>query len=218
MHMTNKLFSIREAVKTGWQKTLANGWFLGFTLIAIWFVSYVMNAFWPERSRSGAALAGLISLLGWILIVLLEIGFVRAVLKVLDGHKPSMNDFTATSFTQFVYFALASILTAIAVGIGFFVFVIPGIIFAVRLQFYPYLIVEHGLGPIAAMKRSWAISRGQTWNLFVFGLVLMFISFVGAILFGVGLLIAVPTVTIAAASVYRKLAAAPAAPVSSVGI
>ena len=129
--------------------------------------------------------------------------------------KPSVNDFYST-FMQFVHFAVASLLCAIVVIIGFVVFIIPGIILALRLQFYPYFVVEHGLGPIAALKQSWTVSRGHGWHLFLFGLVLALIGLLGALAFGVGLLLAIPTSTIAAAFVYRKLSVAqPAAPAAA---
>ncbi len=84
-------------------------------------------------------------------------------------------------------------------------FVVLGIIWSVRLSLYPYFIVDQGKGPIAALKSSWAVTKDSTWNLFLFGLLLGFLTFLGALAFVVGLLAVVPTTVVAHAFVYRKL-------------
>ncbi len=66
-------------------------------------------------------------------------------------------------------------------------------------------IVDKKMKPIDAMKRSYEITTGSFWPIFVFFLVLTAISFVGSIPAGLGLLVVIPVSMIAAAYVYRKL-------------
>jgi uncharacterized membrane protein len=196
-------FSIREALVTGWRATIANFWSFLAIIVAGWIVS-ALTGFNAENTAARDALAGLVTFLAWILVILIQMGFIRVVLKVLDGGKPAFQDFSS-SFTQFLKFLAASILAGIAIAIGFILLVIPGIFLAIRLQFYSYLVIDKNMGPVESIRRSWAITRGQTWNLFILWLVLLGIILAGVLLLGVGLILAVPVTMVAAAFVYRKL-------------
>ena len=85
--------------------------------------------------------------------------------------------------------------------------IIPGIIWAIKFQFYDYLIIDKKLGPIEALKKSAVITKGAKGNLFVFGLLLGGINLLGAICLLIGLFAAIPTTLVAKAFVYRKLLA-----------
>jgi len=76
---------------------------------------------------------------------------------------------------------------------------------AVRLQFYPYFIVEEGVGLIAAAQKSWDLTKGETWHLFLFSLSLIGVQLLGALALLVGLVFAIPTTWVARAKVYREL-------------
>ncbi|MEA3324508.1 MAG: hypothetical protein U9Q37_05135 [Euryarchaeota archaeon] len=54
----------------------------------------------------------------------------------------------------------------IVVG-GLILLTIPGIIWAIKFQFFDYLIVDKGLGPIDALEKSSEITRGVKWDLFI---------------------------------------------------
>lgn len=204
--MNNKLFFIKEAIKVGWEKTKQNVGSFFLILLASWVVSGIISAL-SERHDERSALASLLALVGWIVGVFIQLGLTRVTLKVLDGGKPATSDFSFNA-DQFGRFLLGTILAGVIIAVGFVLFIIPGIILCLRLQFMPYLIVEKNMNPIDAMKRSWAISRNQTWNLFVFAIVCVLVGLLGLIAFVVGLIWAIPTVMIAGAFVYRKLESA----------
>jgi len=147
---------------------------------------------------------GLASLLGWILLILLKMGLIRTGLKVLDGGKPEVNDFSSSPL-QFLHFLGATILCGLMVIAGLIVFIIPGIILAVRFQLYSYLLIERDLRPVAALKQSWAMTKGKTGSLFLFGLAGMGATLLGMLAFFIGLFAAIPVVLVAKAFVYRKL-------------
>ncbi len=83
-----------------------------------------------------------------------------------------------------------------------------GTIWSIRLSKFPYFIIDKGRNPIDALKDSWAMTRGSTWNLMLFNLLLLLVNLLGALAFGVGLLATIPTTQLAHAFVYRKLSAA----------
>jgi uncharacterized membrane protein len=82
---------------------------------------------------------------------------------------------------------------------------LPGIYFAIRFYFFIYFIVDKKAGIIESLKRSWEITKGQAWNLFLFNLVLFGINLLGVICFLIGLLVTLPITGVATAFVYRKL-------------
>ena len=51
-------------------------------------------------------------------------------------------------------------------GIGFLLFIVPGLIFGCRLAFVPYLVMDKGLDPVAAIEKSWFMTRGHGWQIF----------------------------------------------------
>lgn len=69
------------------------------------------------------------------------------------------------------YFA-ASIIYGMMVLIGLLFLVIPGIIIALKYQFYGYLIVDRHMDPIEALKGSSRLTNGALTNLFVFWMAL----------------------------------------------
>jgi uncharacterized membrane protein len=100
--------------------------------------------------------------------------------------------------------------------------IVPGIIWGIKFCFFDYFVVDKRLGPIEALKRSSAITRGVKWDLFVFFLMLTGINLLGAFCLLIGLFAAIPTTMVAQAFVYRRLLAqteiAPVSETSSEGI
>jgi len=88
---------------------------------------------------------------------------------------------------------------------GLILFIIPGIYLGIRFQFFNCFIVDQKTGVIESLRRSWQITQGNTWNLFLFGLLLAGINILGLLCLIVGLFITIPTTTIAYIFVYRKL-------------
>jgi len=83
--------------------------------------------------------------------------------------------------------------------------IIPGIILSIRLSFFDYFIVDRNSKIIESLKKSWEITKGNTWNLFLLYLLLGLINFLGALALMIGLFWSIPTTMLAQAFVYRKL-------------
>ncbi|MEA2701545.1 MAG: hypothetical protein QOE22_254 [Candidatus Parcubacteria bacterium] len=66
----------------------------------------------------------------------------------------------------------ASILSLLAVLLGLILLIIPGIIVALALTFSGYLAVE-GRRPMAAIKESAALTKGNRFKLFLIGLLML---------------------------------------------
>jgi uncharacterized membrane protein len=83
--------------------------------------------------------------------------------------------------------------------------VLPGIYLLLALQFWVFYIIDDRAGPVAALKRSYALTRGRLLQLFAFGCLVLGVNLLGAVPCGLGLLVTVPVTSIAWAYVYRFL-------------
>ncbi len=68
---------------------------------------------------------------------------------------------------RYVYALAAAIVTGIIVGIGFILLIIPGIYLLIRLTLAVPSVVLENRGPIEGIKRSWDLTKGNWWNIFV---------------------------------------------------
>jgi uncharacterized membrane protein len=97
------------------------------------------------------------------------------------------------------------VVVGVIVVVGLILFIVPGIVFALRLQYATYVLIDKKLNIFDAVRESWNITKGSTMNLLGFAVVSFFVAMGGAMLLGVGLLLAIPTIMIATAYIYRKL-------------
>jgi glycerophosphoryl diester phosphodiesterase family protein len=105
---------------------------------------------------------------------------------------------------------VCSLLMTMMVFVGFLFFVIPGIVLISGLILaIPALVIEPGLGPSAALSRSWELTRGSRWRMLglllvltillyvpiaaIGGIVALFVPGAGSIFSGRGVALAVAT-------------------------
>ena len=113
----------------------------------------------------------------------------------------------------FLNFLAASVVVGLAIGAGFILLIVPGIIFALMFMFTTFIVVDREAGPIEAMKESKRITYGYKWPLLGFALVLALINLLGLLALVVGLLVSIPVTTLAFVHAYRALSnRAPTAP------
>ncbi len=124
----------------------------------------------PQALQQGAIRqhAGLLAFVFGIIAFLVEsivaLGWTRITLKLHDGQNVETSDLIDAYPLLWTYIG-ASILAAIAIGIGFMLLFFPGVFLAVRLGFVPYAIVDSGAGPVEALQKSWELTRGSFWHL-----------------------------------------------------
>lgn len=95
-------------------------------------------------------------------------------------------------------------LSQIIIVAGIYALIVPGIIFAIMFSFAPYIVLEKGYGPIAALKESAAMTRGIRWSLFAAAVVLGLVIIAGLLVLGVGVLVAAPLAALAHVYLYRQ--------------
>ena len=74
---------------------------------------------------------------------------------------------------------VCSLLMAIAVGLGFMLLLIPGVILAVGLALaIPAVVLESRTSASGALSRSWELTRGARWRIFGLGITLLVLLYV----------------------------------------
>jgi uncharacterized membrane protein len=202
--MEAKKFSCSEAFKFGWETVKNNfGFFIGLTII-YGLIIFVPSGIAESLKKTSTALYILTAIIASVINTIVHMGLVKILLNFHDGKNAKISDLFSCA-SLFLKYATGSILYAlIAVG-GMLLLIVPGIIWMVQFSFCGYIIVDKMLGPIAALKRSSAITKGVKWQLFIFSLLFFGINILGMLALFVGLLVTLPLTMLAAVFVYRKL-------------
>jgi len=108
-------------------------------------------------------------------------------------------------FNNYVNIILAHLLATAIIGIGFIFLIVPGIIFACRLVFVPYIVMDRNLDAVKAVEKSWQMTAGHGWKIFGMGVLSFFIIVLGLILLIVGVFPAAMLVSSAFASLYHSI-------------
>lgn len=206
--MNPRNFSKSEAVKFGFETVKKNLKFFIILVLIIGLVdfgpSFFINQYLENRN-----LNFFINIILGIVGTIISIGTIKISLKFVDGAKANLSDLLSSwnNYLMVLKYWASSILYGLIVGVGLLLLIIPGIIWAIKFQFYTYLIVEKNLGPIEALKKSWEVTHGVKWNLFLFGVLLGLINILGFLALIVGLFVSIPTTMLAQAFIFRKLSA-----------
>ncbi len=155
-----------------------------------------------------AAAFSVLGILGYIYTILIanpiDYGISFAYLKAARGDKPEIRDMFE-AFRNYWNAVLANLLVGAIVAVGLFLLIIPGIIFACKLAFTPYLVVDQKMKVIEAIKESWRMTDGHAWTIFLIGLLAIPISIVGLLCLIVGIIPAIMWITATFASLYHAV-------------
>ncbi len=197
-------FSIREALRVGWQ-TFKVSWKL---ILGVLLLSTAINLAPALVGNSiGADNSGMqliVSILSWVFGIIIGIGQLKIAIELVDKKSPPFSELFS-HYRLFFHTLFTQIMVGIIVVIGLVLLIIPGIVFALRLQFAVYAVVDGGMGPLAAISASWTMTKGSTIKLLLYAIASFLVLFAGLLLLGVGLILAVPTTMLATAYIYRTL-------------
>lgn len=207
------MFSIKESFKLGWEKTRANFWkVVGFAFVALVpsIITSILNGI---REGSDSVLimiiATLLTIAFNVVAIVIGIGLMKIFLRMYDGENPRAGEILSTQGVFWKYLG-GSILYALVVFGGIILFIIPGIVWAVKYCFTPIIIVDTKAGPITALKESGRLAQGTKWRLLGFMILSAIIVMAGYAIVLVGALVTTPIVLFAWVHIYRKLSSAKA--------
>jgi uncharacterized membrane protein len=197
-------FSKKEAIKFGWEIAKKKIKFFVSLLILVFGVSFLFDYLSDLVKKESFLISFLLTIIGVALSIIFSLGLVKISLKICDREEPKISDLFS-QYPLFFRYLFASILKNLITLFGFILLIIPGIILSIRFGFFDYLIVDRNSRIIESLKKSWEITRGNVWNLFLLYILLGLINLLGFFALIVGLFWSIPTTMIAEAFVYRKL-------------
>lgn len=200
--------SISGSYSFGWQQMKKH--FLYFFLVAVIVVvaNIPMSSLKDQdfgHSPQLVLLQIIIAAYGMLVLSIIEYGADWINLRLVRDEKIKIEDMFVGFKTNYLNIVLANLLTFAIVGMGIIFLIVPGIILACRLAFVPYLVMDKQLQPVAAIEKSWEMTRGHGWKIFGMGILAIFIFILGLICLLVGAFFAAMWISAAFASLYHAI-------------
>ena len=175
---------------------------IGFVLsIPSWGLSAFDEVDWPMAFPIFMFALAYCALFLWPL----EYGVAYAFLKAARGDRVEVQDMFEV-FKSWINAILAQLLTSVIIGIGFMFLIVPGIVFACKLAFVPFLIVDRKMDAIDAVQKSWYMTTGHAFTIFLIGFIGFFLAIAGLVCFVVGVIVAGIWIEMAFACLYYAVA------------
>lgn len=102
----------------------------------------------------------------------------------------TMGEIFKTDINQLAIYFAVNLVYGLAVGIGCCLCIIPGIWIGVRWMYAPMLAASQGASFTEAFSRSWELTKGNFWDLFLLGLTAFGIVILGFVACCIGYLFA----------------------------
>lgn len=204
--MAAQHFFIGEALGVGWKKTKEHlGYLIVLMVVAVLLTLApdILGGFLADNVHE--IFGPIMAIIGFIVQFFIGMVMILVSLKILDGEQMTADDIKALLPKALAFF-VSGLLYSLIVFFGFILLVVPGVIWSIKYRYFAYFIVERGAGPIEALKLSSEATRGVKWDLLGFGFATGMVVVLGLLALVVGLVVAMPTVMIAQAYVYRMLA------------
>jgi len=203
--MKKKTFSIKEALSFGWDTFRADLWFFLALMFGLFAVFSILGALQSAAKGMHPLVFALINVASLIVNILAGMGLIRVVLGFIHQKKPSIREAFSFSTETFFPYVIGSFLYALIVIAGMILLFIPGIVWGLKYQFFGYFLLDKKCEPKEALKRSAQITKGVKKKLFGFLIVLSILNIIGALLFGIGLLITIPVTLLSVGFIYNTL-------------
>ncbi len=111
----------------------------------------------------------------WFLLTTVTsiIGYAIIYALVFNPSRPTVGEAFAIALTFFVPLLIASLISTAAMTIGLILLIVPGIYLLVKFSLTgTAMVAENIKNPIAALSRSWALTKGNSLYIFAFFLII----------------------------------------------
>lgn len=198
----NQTFSNKEIIKKSWGIVKSNLKIFIPILIIVWLLQMGLSSI--QTISDNTIITFLLSAISWIINTLITIGLISTFLKFANGEIFNFKS-VLDKKDKFIPYVIGTIYYSLIVFAGIILLIIPGIIWAIRYQFYSYLIIDKGMSPKEALVKSKEMTKGKTLKLLGFGIILFLINLLGVLALVVGLFVSIPVSMLAIALAYKKL-------------
>ena len=203
-------YSAGTAWSYGWNKFVAN---VGQVLIAVLVLVAVQIVFqaisWTLRDQP--VLTFLLGLVSWVISMIIGAGIVRFALDITEGKQ--LNAATLLTPHRLGEVVIASVIISVLTFVGLILCVLPGLAVMYFTSFTLYFLMDRPeLGAIDSIKASFEFTKDNAGSVILWFLLSIGTWVVGALLCGIGLIVAIPVVLIGTAYTYKTLNNQPVAP------
>jgi len=219
-----KTFSIESTIKHAWNLFKSNQQFLILSSLAFLLLGALSDhqsgsfehygymhkglnygyGYGHMMMRNPGTSFGILGLVIFIILLIMKVGYLKSILKIENGGHASFKELFDHVDLLWKYI-LSSICYGLVIVVGLVLLVIPGVYVLLRYFFVPLLAIDKGLSVEQAFKQSSHMTRGNKWRILGFIIILVLINILGAIPFGLGLIITIPVSTLAYVHVYKLL-------------
>ena len=163
-------------------------------------------------SLTGAGIAVLLlsNLVQLVVTSVMGSAYFSGLLDIANGQQVSIGSFFRPRSVGSV--VVAALIVSVVASIGLLLCILPGLIVMVLAWFTTVAIVDRNLSPIDGIKASIDIVKRNFGQVLLVWLLSTLITVVGALLCGVGLLVAAPVAYLMQVYAYRKLSGGTVAP------
>ena len=202
-----KDISVSKIFGKAWELFKANGSDLVVVTFIYVFLSSTLSIVDSLTEGSPFIIVLIISIICGIAQMILALGFNSILLNTVDGNNFHLQElFNKRSPTLIFQYIVGSILSGIAIVLGFIFLIIPGIYLAIRLQYFTLCILEQEVPDCGkALNESWNMTEGHVLDLFSLGILSICLVILGLIALFVGLFVAIPVAGLMSAVAYRIL-------------
>ena len=195
-----------EAFKGNWVVLIVSQIVVGALVMVPAIVPGILLATGAVDPTSAAGLALRFASLVAILTLDLFfcVGLYRISLAAARGQRPELS-LLFSGGDRFLAMLGAFFLLLLLVAVGYALLIVPGIIVGLGLFMSLMFVIDQNLGPVDALKASWAATQGHKLHLFLFALVGCAMMLGGYIACFVGVLVVIPILSVAHAIVYLRL-------------
>ncbi len=192
----------------GWQQMWKHFLYLFLVLIIVGIAesptSIVRDS--DAENSPGMIILQILAAVYWLLVFsVVKYGGNLMYLRAIRNEKFEISEMFDGFKKNYINIILANLLTFAIIGLGFVLLIVPGIILACRLAFVSYLVMDKNMEPVAAIEKSWEMTKGHGWQIFGMGLLVIPIVIGGLICFIVGIVFSIIWISAAFASMYHAI-------------
>ncbi|HET8736420.1 MAG TPA: hypothetical protein VFM69_07465 [Pricia sp.] len=142
---------------------------------------------------------------GILFLPIIKYGGDLLILRGIRNEELDFGELFVGFKKNYLNIVLAHLLTTAIIIIGFIFFIVPGLILACRLVFVSYLVMDKNMEPLAAIEKSWAMTRGHGWRILGMALLAVPIFILGLIFCVIGVVVSMMWIHSAFAALYHAI-------------
>lgn len=193
---------VRSCIRYGWETFKKRPWFLIGAGLLIALVNIIISG--PDDPQAWSLVTVALGILSYLVSTFVQLGATNLSLRAHDAvETASFKDLWRPG--DYLRYLGTVVISTVLVVAGFILLIVPGIVIALGIMLAQYLVVDKGMRPIAAIKESWRLTKGNKWRLFLLMLALLGLNILGLLALVVGLLVTLPVSVIALVHAYRTL-------------